>query len=62
MKIKKDAKPVETSEPYYDLFEGGYIKPDELLEEEDAKRVAEAMKVITSFFATLEEANLIEEI
>jgi len=61
MKIKKDASPVSTSEPYYDLFEGGYIKPDELLEAEDAGRVKAAVNLITSFFAELEDAGLIEE-
>ena len=61
MQIKKDAKPIVTDDSYYDLFEGGYIKPEDLLEKDDAKRVQEAVNVIAEFFKALEEAGLIEE-
>ena len=55
MKIKNNAK-IETSDFYYDLFDGGYIKPEEVLEsEEDIKRVQEALGVINTFKESVEE-------
>jgi len=62
MQVKKDAKPVTTSDPTYDLLYGGYIDPENLLEPEDAKKVKDAVNTIINFFVTLEGANLIEEI
>lgn len=55
-----NAKKIYTSEPYYDLFEGGYINPDALLEMSDAEKVNEAVMTIMEFFAFLESEDLIE--
>lgn len=39
-----------TSDLYYDLFEGGYIKPEDLLEnEEDIDKVKQAILTINEF-------------
>ncbi|MGP1493783.1 MAG: hypothetical protein ACTTIS_00335 [Streptobacillus sp.] len=39
-----------TSDLYYDLFEGGYIKPEDLLEnEEDIDKVKQAILTINKF-------------
>lgn len=49
MKFKKDAEPVSTMDFWYDLTDGGYIDPDDLLEPEDAKKVKDAIAVISEF-------------
>jgi len=55
MKIKADAE-VSTSDPWYDLTEGGYIEPDELCElPEDAARVKDAVAVIRDFLQSCED-------
>lgn len=59
MKTKADATPVTTDSFREDLFEG-YIKPEKLLETEDAKKVREAIKVIEDFKRALEDADLLE--
>ena len=61
MKIREDAEAIATDDFYYDLFAGGYIKPEEMLSEEDAKKVREAVSVITDFVDSLEEAGKLEE-
>jgi len=60
MKFKKEAKPIETSDLYYDLFDGGYIKPDKILEQEDAKKVNQAIETIIKFLNEAEIEGLIE--
>lgn len=60
LKFKQDAEPVFTSETYYDLFDGGYIQPYELLEPEDATRVMNAVRLVQQFLDEAEEAELLE--
>ena len=60
MKFKENAEPVFTSEPHYDLMVGGYIKPEDLLEADDAAKVNEALKLVNQFMDEAEEAGLIE--
>lgn len=57
MNFKKNTKikTVYTSDPYYDLFDGGYIKPDLFLEEEDAKKISEAIELIREFLDEAQE-------
>ena len=62
MQINSEATPVVTGDPYYDLFMGGYIKPEKLVSEKDAKTVRDAMDVIAEFFTVLEDNGLIEEV
>lgn len=55
MKLKEDAA-VTTGDFWYDLFDGGYIKPEELLENSsDITKVNNAIKVLKEFRDTLEE-------
>lgn len=49
MKFKKGVS-INTSEFWYDLTDGGYIKPENLLEDpEEAKKVNEAIKLLMKF-------------
>lgn len=60
MQTKTDAQLVSTDDFFYDLFDGGYINPRDLLVEEDAKKVEAAMLVIRNFEDTLNTAGLLE--
>jgi len=58
MKIKKDTS-VVTGDFWYDLFDGGYIKPKELLEEQtDIDDVEKAIDILEKFKESL--ADIIE--
>lgn len=59
MKFKNNVEPLGTSDFYYDLTDGGYIKPETFLEDEDAKKVLEAIEVIRQFKSEAEELELI---
>lgn len=50
-----------TSDFWYDFFEGGYIKPENYLIEEDAKKVEEARKLLIGFREIIEANELIGE-
>jgi hypothetical protein len=59
MEFKKDAE-ITTSDFWYDLFEGGYIKPEEVLvSEEDIKEVKAARAVLMKFFRAAEDKDII---
>ena len=61
-KFKADAEPVVSNDFWYDLTDGGYIKPEELLDdEEQIKELKEAIELIQNFGNALEEAGLLEE-
>jgi hypothetical protein len=64
MKMKLLDKPDETSssDPYYDLFDGGYIEPDKFLVPEDAAKVNAAIATVKEFLELLEENELLEEV
>lgn len=60
MKWKKDAE-IVTSDFWYDLTDGGYIKPSELLDDADeAKKVEDAIKIVEEFKRSAEENNILE--
>ncbi len=60
MKFKKDAQ-ITTSDFWYDIFDGGYIKPENLLESpEDIKKVQEAIKTLKEFHDSAEENDVLE--
>lgn len=41
---------INTSDPYYDIFDGGYIHPDEVLEDpEQAQTLADAIALVKAF-------------
>jgi hypothetical protein len=55
MKLKKDAG-VTTGDFWYDLFDGGYIVPEDLLENsDDIALVNNAIEVLKDFRESLEE-------
>ena len=55
MKIKKGLK-IFTSEFWYDLTDGGYLKPDELCaNKDDAEKVKEAIVILKDFEDSCEE-------
>ena len=57
MKIKEGAELREDCDWWYDLTDGGYIKPSELLDDpKDVKRVEEAIKVVREFQEAYDEA------
>lgn len=60
MKWKKNAE-IVTSDFWYDLTDGGYIIPSELLEdEEEIKEVEHAIKVLENFKRSAEENEILE--
>ena len=61
-KFKKDAEPVTSDDFWYDLTDGGYIKPELLLEEiEQIHELEKAIKTIRSFEMEAEEEGLLIE-
>lgn len=59
--LKEGHKPVAiTDDPHYDLFIGGYIKPEDYLVQVDANRVRSAMALIDEFFDYLETQGILE--
>lgn len=56
-----NAEPYSVSDPYYALFDGGYIQVDNFLVGESLDSVSEAIEVIEAFFAGMYERGLIEE-
>ena len=60
-KNRDEIDTVYTSEPYYDLFEGGYIKPEDFLEPESALQVTEAIALVRQFMSEASKQGFIEE-
>lgn len=60
MRIRDGATQGSTQDFFYDMFDGGYIDPEDYLVEEDAKRVREAMWVILEFRKVLEDTDMME--
>lgn len=60
LKFKEDAESVVTSEFHYDLFDGGYIDPENFLEPEDAARVRAAIQLIQQFQDAMEINDLLD--
>lgn len=61
LKFKEIEEPVFTTDVYYDLFNGGYIDPHELLEDKkQADIVVGAMKVVESFIEGAVEQEVVE--
>lgn len=59
MKIRENLELVTTDDFYYDLFEGGYIDPLEILSE-GGEDVIEAVRTITVFKDFLEKEEKLE--
>lgn len=62
-KFKEDAKPCGSSDGlWYDLTDGHYIKPENLLADENqVKALKEAIALIESFEGALLDAELLNE-
>ena len=55
MKIKNKCK-ASTSDFWYDLTDGGYIKPEDICADiEDVRLVKDAIKIIQEFYDSCEE-------
>lgn len=62
MNFKKREEPQPTDDFWYDVFDGGYIKPEDFLEDqEDIDKVREAIKVLYEFEKGLYDNELIED-
>lgn len=61
--FKIDAEPQGTSNGFwYDITMGGYIKPEEVLDNKDQiKKLKEAIELVQSFEEALEENGLLNE-
>lgn len=58
MKFKK--RKVHTSDVYYDLFDGGYIKPSKMLADPaEAKAVEDAVGLVRRFLAEAVSADVL---
>lgn len=60
MIFKKNAK-IESDDFWYDLTDGGYIKPKKLLEEPYATQVANAVKLLRDFKREAEAQEILLE-
>lgn len=59
--FKPGASKIETSDFWYDLTDGGYIRPQDILcEPKQITRVNEALKVLLDFKRSLEQAGMVE--
>lgn len=56
-----DLESVSTDDFYYDLFWGGYFKPEKFLDEISAEKVKEAIDIINQYESLLEDSELLEE-
>lgn len=60
-KFKEREEPVFTQDPWYDLSDGGYIDPEDLLSDPaQAQKLNDAVALIQSFFRQAEAAEVIE--
>jgi hypothetical protein len=61
MKFKEGSK-IETGDFYYDLFYGGYIKPEDILvNKDDIIKVNNAIRVLEEFESSATEQGIIED-
>ena len=62
-KFKEGAEPQGGSDGFwYDMTQGGYIRPEELLEDsEQLEKLNKALSTVISFERALEEAELLNE-
>ena len=52
---------IVTDDFFYDLFDGGYIKPEKLLKnQEDIDKVKKAIEVISNFKNSAEDNEILE--
>lgn len=62
MKFKADAEATATCDFWYDLFEGGYLRPEKFLADpEEAKRLEEARQLLMEYKRELMDSELVED-
>lgn len=62
MKFKQLEDPITSNDTYYDLFDGGYIVPEEILADvRDVIRVRAAIETIREFLEAARETGTLEE-
>ena len=62
MEFNEDAE-IVLNDVWYDLTDGGYIKPSKLLKnEDDIKKVEDAIKTLQDFFKDAEEKGIVIEL
>lgn len=62
LKFKKDVEPMGLTEDFYYMINGGgWCKPEKFLEEDDAKKVREAIRVIEQYESQGIEEGYFEE-
>lgn len=59
MKFKKNVETIYSSDFWYDLTDGGYIVPKNILESEDAAEVERCISVIQRFEQEAKDADII---
>jgi hypothetical protein len=60
LRIRDGATAGTTQDFFYDMFDGGYIDPEDYLVAPDAERVRKAMNLILEFREILEHSDLME--
>ena len=56
MKLKENYKETASSDLYYDFFDGGYLEPEEFLDDpHDIVKVHEARRLLQEYFRLLED-------
>jgi len=58
-KFKTNIDPISTSEFWYDVFEGGYIKPSKLMDHGD-EEIEAAIELLRDWRNRLENDDMIE--
>ena len=59
-KLKKDLESCGSGDTWYDLTDGGYIKPRDLLQDENQVEILQnALHTVRSFIWALEDADLL---
>lgn len=62
LKFKKDAEPQAITEDFfYMINQGGWLAPEKYLEDEDAKKVREAINLISKYEEQGTEEGFFEE-
>lgn len=61
MKFKKTKEGIPSSDIWYDLTDGGYIKPSEMLKDQtDVKEVEKAIETVKQFIEEAVDAGWID--
>jgi hypothetical protein len=61
-KFKKDLEPCGSGDTWYDLTDGGYIEPKDILQDKDQLEILQnAIHTVRSFIWALEDADLLNE-